>query len=226
MAPITEKSDARGITTKDVWLPEGKWWSVSTNELIEGPRLVTMSFTDKQIPYFYRQGALIPNNPADVMNVTERPSQLVLNIISGENGKGSIYEDDGDNPDYSSNYAETMLSQSFDGHVGEYVISPRKGTSKEAPSSRSYKLLIYNTDKPLSAKVDGMQVTFTYNAESKCTTIEVPSASCSMEHRIEVEYATSSAVASITANDAKIAYDSASTKFIASAQCSKKILVE
>lgn len=102
----------------------------------------------------------------------------------------------------------------------------RKGTSKEAPSSRSYKLLIYNTDKPLSAKVDGMQVTFTYNAESKCTTIEVPSASCSMEHRIEVEYATSSAVASITANDAKIAYDSASTKFIASAQCSKKILVE
>ena len=226
VAPITEKSDARGITTKDVWLPEGKWWSVSTNELIEGPRLVTMSFTDKQIPYFYRQGALIPNNPADVMNVTERPSQLVLNIISGENGKGSIYEDDGDNPDYSSNYAETMLSQSFDGHVGEYVISPRKGTSKEAPSSRSYKLLIYNTDKPLSAKVDGMQVTFTYNAESKCTTIEVPSASCSMEHRIEVEYATSSAVASITANDAKIAYDSASTKFIASAQCSKKILVE
>ena len=226
VAPITEKSDARGITTKDVWLPEGKWWSVSTNELIEGPRLVTMSFTDKQIPYFYRQGALIPNNPADVMNVTERPSQLVLNIISGENGKGSIYEDDGDNPDYSSNYAETMLSQSFDGHVGEYVISPRKGTSKEAPSSRSYKLLIYNTDKPLSAKVDGMQVTFTYDAESKCTTIEVPSASCSMGHRIEVEYATSSAVASITANDAKIAYDSASTKFIASAQCSKKILVE
>lgn len=226
VAPITEKSDARGITTKDVWLPEGKWWSVSTNELIEGPRLVTMSFTDKQIPYFYRQGALIPNNPADVMNVTERPSQLVLNIISGENGKGSIYEDDGDNPDYSSNYAETMLSQSFDGHVGEYVISPRKGTSKEAPSSRSYKLLIYNTDKPLSAKVDGMQVTFTYNAESKCTTIEVPSASCSMERRIEVEYATSSAVASITANDSKVAYDSASTKFIASVQCSKKILVE
>ena len=226
VAPITEKSDANGITIKDVWLPEGKWWSVSTNELIEGPRLVTMSFTDKQIPYFYRQGALIPNNPADVMNVTERPSQLVLNIVSGENGKGFIYEDDGDNPDYSSNYAETMLSQTFDGHVGEYVISPRKGTSKEAPSSRSYKLLIYNTDKPLSAKVDGMQVTFTYNAESKCTTIEVPSASCSMERRIEVEYATSSAVASITANDAKVAYDSASTKFIASAQCSKKILVE
>lgn len=77
-----------------------------------------------------------------------------------------------------------------------------------------------------SAKVDGMQVTFTYNAESKCTTIEVPSASCSMERRIEVEYATSSAVASITANDAKVAYDSASTKFIASVQCSKKILVE
>lgn len=59
----------------------------------------------------------------------------------------------------------------------------------------------------------------------KGTSKEAPS-SCSMERRIEVEYATSSAVASITANDAKVAYDSASTKFIASAQCSKKILVE
>ena len=222
VAPITEKSDANGITIKDVWLPEGKWWSVSTNELIEGPRLVTMSFTDKQIPYFYRQGALVPNNPATVMNVTEHPSQLILNIVSGENGKASIYEDAGDNADYASNYAETSISQTFDGRMGEYIISPRKGTVLGIPADRSYKLLIFNTTTPVSAKVDGMKATFSYNKESKCTAIEVPSASCTKERRIQVEYSTSTGITDVKTGQNKMTYDSASKKFTASFDSQKK----
>lgn len=222
VAPITEKAEANGMTTKSIWLPEGKWWSVATNEMIEGPRLVTMSFSDQQIPYFYRQGALVPNNPATVMNVTEHPSQLILNIVSGENGKASIYEDAGDNADYASNYAETSISQTFDGRMGEYIISPRKGTVLGIPADRSYKLLIFNTTTPISAKVDGMKATFSYNKESKCTAIEVPSASCTKERRIQVEYSTSTGITDVKTGQNKMTYDSASKKFTASFDSQKK----
>ena len=36
VVPITEAA-VEGISAKEIWFPEGKWWSVSTNELIEGP---------------------------------------------------------------------------------------------------------------------------------------------------------------------------------------------
>lgn len=188
VAPITQKPEDNGLTLKDIWLPEGKWWSVSTHEMIEGPRKVRMSFTDNQIPYFFRVGSLIPYNPSTVMNVTERPSEMIINVVSGENGKASIYEDDGDNANYSSSFAVTQLEQNYQDNIGEYIISARKGISRKAPAVRSYKLNIYNTSKPLLVMVDGKTANYTYDTSQKCTRIEVSSASCSERRRIWVRY--------------------------------------
>lgn len=55
--------------------------------LLKRPCKKTMQFTDAQIPYFFRQGAIIPYNPATVMNVTERPDKLILNVVAGSNGE-------------------------------------------------------------------------------------------------------------------------------------------
>lgn len=52
VAPITTKSGTNGMTEKEVWFPEGQWWSVDTHELIQGPCKRTLSYTDEQIPYF------------------------------------------------------------------------------------------------------------------------------------------------------------------------------
>ena len=77
VAPITEPALEDGISSKEIWFPEGKWWSVATDELIEGPCRKTMCFTQEQIPYFFKQGAIIPYNPPTVMNVTERPGHQI-----------------------------------------------------------------------------------------------------------------------------------------------------
>lgn len=61
------------------------------------------------------------------MNVTERPGHLILNFVSGCKGEGVLYEDDGDNNDYSTVFATTILRQSFKNNKGEYVITPRQG---------------------------------------------------------------------------------------------------
>lgn len=216
VAPITEKAGSNGMTDKAIWFPEGKWWSASTHELIEGPCLRTMSFREDQIPYFFREGSIVPFNPSTVMNVTERPDHLVLHVVAGSNGDGSLYEDDGDNADYATDYAMTSLKQVCVGSRGEYIISARKGTSAKAPKNRSYVMHIYNTSNPVSALVDGVKAKYSYDAATHCTTVEVPSASCLSERKIIVDYHAATAINTIENNKGKVAYDKSSQQLVAS----------
>ena len=188
VAPITEAA-VDGISAKEIWFPEGKWWSVSTNELIEGPCKKVMNFTHEQIPYFFRQGAIIPYNPPTVMNVTERPDNLILNIVAGSDGEGSLYEDSGDNSDYATMYSTTALKQIADGNRGKYIISARRGNYKGGVSVRSYTLRIFDTAAPVSVKVNGnTAVSYVYDKDKRCTTVEVPAIKCSTGVKVEVIY--------------------------------------
>ncbi len=187
VAPITEASE-NGVSRKTVWFPEGGWWSVATDELIQGPATKEMEFSKTDIPYFYREGSIVPLNPSDIKNVTEHPEHLILNIIAGKDGKGHLYEDAGDNSDYATRYATTEFSQSHDGKVSTYMIHPRKGIADNLPAARTYTLKIYNTNKPNSVKVNGSSITnFSYSPDGKCTTVEVPLTPCSSTTTVEVE---------------------------------------
>ena len=188
VVPITEAA-VDGISAKEIWFPEGKWWSVSTNELIEGPCKKVMNFTHEQIPYFFRQGAIIPYNPPTVMNVTERPDNLILNIVAGSDGESSLYEDSGNNSDYATMYSTTALKQIADGNRGKYIISARRGNYKGGASVRSYTLRIFDTAAPVSVKVNGnTAVSYVYDKDKRCTTVEVPAIKCSTGVKVEVIY--------------------------------------
>lgn len=187
VAPITEASE-NGVSRKTVWFPEGGWWSVATDELIQGPATKEMEVSKTDIPYFYREGSIVPLNPSDIKNVTEHPDHLILNIIAGKDGKGRLYEDAGDNSDYATRYATTEFSQSHDGKVSTYMIHPRKGIADNLPAARTYTLKIYNTTNPKSVKVNGSSITnFSYSPDAKCTTVEVPLTPCSSTTTVEVE---------------------------------------
>ena len=189
VAPITEAPEnGAAKTQKTVWFPEGKWWSVSTNEIIEGPCKKTMAFGEEQIPYFFRQGAIIPYNPATVTNVTERPEKLILNIVAGSNGEASLYEDGGDNPDYASNSSVTALTLTVKGKTTTVTVSARKGLAKDVANQHSYELRVYNSGNPRSVSVDGKKTQFNYDAASKCAIVMVPTASCDVERNIKIKY--------------------------------------
>ena len=210
VAPITTPAGADGMTQKEIWFPEGRWWSVSTNEMIEGPCKRTMTFTDAQIPYFFRQGAIIPYNPESVMNVTERPDRLILNIVSGADGTFNLYEDNGDNADYASQYAVTCLSQSHSGNKATYTVHARRGTYSEAPSERSYNLRIYDTTRPVSVSVNGKTTSWSYDAATRCTNIDIPKTSCLSDCIVKVEYSGATAVSQVQAAATQVSYDSLS----------------
>ena len=86
------------------------------------------------------------------------------------------------------------MKQVCDGYRGEYIISERQGSVSKAPQNRSYVMHIYNTSAPISAQVDGVSATFSYDEATHCTTVEVPSGSCSLERKVVVEYSPATAI--------------------------------
>ena len=189
VAPVVEPS-VNGVSRKKIWFPEGNWWSVAHNRMIEGNGVRELDFTLSQIPYFYREGSIIVNNPPEVKSTTERPGLLIVNIVSGRDGETALYEDSGDSNDYDSAYAFTKISQKFKNGKGTYTIGARKGNAERLPAARSYELRIFNTDEPAEgkAKVDGKTVPAVYDAASRCTTVTVPESSCDRTHKITVVY--------------------------------------
>ena len=188
-APVVERSK-NGISRSSIWIPEGQWWSAAHNRLIEGGSVQDMEFTLDQIPYFYRLGSIVPNNPPEVKSTTERPKNLILNVIAGKDGEGTLYEDSGDSNNYDTEFATTRFCQKYNGRKGTYVIEARKGSSDRLQPARSYQMRIYNTGEPRKAKIAGMksQPAVSYDPEKRCTTITVPEHPCDKDVKIEVEY--------------------------------------
>ncbi len=188
VAPVVEPS-VDGVSKKEIWFPEGKWWSVAHGKLIDGGTVRSLDYTLDQIPYFYRQGAVIVKNPPEVKHVTERPDALVLDIVAGADGACEFYEDAGDNADYATKYATTSISHKQRGRNAEYTIAPRKGAYEGMPLSRSYKMRIFNTPRPVRAKAGGRSLQASYDASSRCTIVDVPSSPCDKGVKVTVEYA-------------------------------------
>lgn len=192
VAPITEAA-TDGLSTKEIWFPEGKWWSVSTNELIEGPCVKTMVFTQEQIPYFFRQGAMIPYYPSSVKNVTEHPDNLIINVVAGGDGHSSLYEDHGDNADYATEYATTQLTCASAGNHHEFIIHPRKLVSQKGipglKSAKSYTFNIFNCNAPEYVTVNGKELAntaYNYNPQARILVVNIPTTQCASEIRLKV----------------------------------------
>ncbi|MBD5233765.1 MAG: DUF5110 domain-containing protein [Bacteroidales bacterium] len=190
VAPITEPAADGTTTTKQLWLPEGNWWSVSTGELVKGGREFTMDFTAEQIPYFYRQGALIPLNPPTVMSMTERPSEMILDVVAGANGTATLYEDEGDNSNYDTEFATTTFRHLSARNSEIITIEPRQGAEKGLVKGRSWTINLLGCLAPKSVKINGKTYSsdsYTYTPATSTLTITLPYAECSRQMTVAVK---------------------------------------
>ena len=188
VAPITEPASADGLSSKEIWFPEGRWWNVSAGELIEGPCVKTLRFSQDQIPYFFREGAMIPFNPPTVMSVTAPATSLIIHAVAGSAGTGKLYEDSGDNTDYATVYASTKFSHDVTGKTETFTIAPREGDSTGLVGRRAWTFKVLNAPKPKSVKINGKKSMWTYAPDDKTVTVSIPETDCSDRIKMEVRY--------------------------------------
>lgn len=177
VAPVVTKPESDGMTARRTWLPEGRWFDVCRNKVIEGNRTFTDRYAMEEIPYFFRAGSVIVNNPP-MMNLNTRPDRLILKVVPGGNGQTKLYEDEGDTEGYKQG-AYTTTTISHDGNT--LTILPREGKFAGMPESRSYTVEFLAVNRPNAVVINGSLVAeseWKYDAQRRLLTVNVARTAC------------------------------------------------
>jgi|GEM_PF-107974 len=91
IAPVYKK----GATTRDVYLPAGKWYDWWTGKAETGGRTVQRAVDLATMPIYVRAGAIVPVDPIRQYTGQKVDEPTTLKIYRGANGKYTLYDDDG-----------------------------------------------------------------------------------------------------------------------------------
>ena len=86
-------------TSRQVYLPAGKWYDFYTNEEYQGGQYITADAPLDKIPLFVKAGAIIPRAKT-ALSTAEQNGDLIIHVYSGADGKFTYYNDSGDGYGY------------------------------------------------------------------------------------------------------------------------------
>lgn len=197
VAPIVERADTNGVNVKTIWLPEGKWYEVTSGEILDGKKSYTRAFNQESIPHYYREGAIIPFY-SNVSHLKSRPDNLVLKFAPGASGVSKYYEDENNNNNYENGkYAFTQITQNVNNKSGVYTIYPVEGAFDGMLTERSYELELLGVSLPNEVKVNGISYprnesksfgTWFYDDIKKTVYVYLPKVSCSDKTEVKVNF--------------------------------------
>ncbi len=179
VSPVVTAAEAGGKAFQRTWLPEGQWFDVCRNQLVQGASIISGWYAQDEIPYFYRSGAIIPCNPP-LRNLKTAPTEMILKVVPGSDGSTTIYEDQGDSQAYiDGEYTQTVVQQQR--HPAETVLTimPRTGAFEGMLQERAYTLQFLDEDKPFRVSLNGTPTSnWTYDSNLRLLTVSIPPVSC------------------------------------------------
>jgi len=186
-APMTD-----GVSVKEVWLPDGNdWWEMSTGTLLEGGQKINRQFLLDEYPWYVKAGSVIPMY-GDIKNLKGNDAPVIVNIIpcfeDVHNEEFLMYEDNGDDRNYASEYATTLLSSKKDGERLTVTIHPANGEYKGMPGSRDYSIKVLGSVVPLSVKINGKDAGYRFDGNELALTISLPARDLRNKDEVEIVY--------------------------------------
>lgn len=156
VAPIYENANIQDkYSTRNVYLPKGKWIGYWTGNVYTGPANISVKVTLDKIPLFVRAGAIIPMAP--LMNyVGEKPvNPLTLDIYPSGTSSFTLYEDDGETENYKKGDFALTTFVCIEQQNGIIIdIGESRGEYKGRLKSRSYVLKVNQVSYPQDVKVE------------------------------------------------------------------------
>ncbi|MDP2307334.1 MAG: glycoside hydrolase family 31 protein [Pseudomonadota bacterium] len=156
LAPIVTE----GATSRDVYLPEGRWFAFETGVVYDGPATITL--VDQPLaalPIFVREGAIVPRGPVMAWNEAAPVDPLTLEVWPSVGAtRFTVYEDAGDGYAYEEGgYAATTWSLQGSS-TGATLSAEREGTF--APPDRPVRVRVRRVDSaPTAVRLDGAALT-------------------------------------------------------------------
>jgi alpha-glucosidase len=146
VAPVLQE----GLTSRQVYLPEGDWFDPHSQKTYRGPITIKISTSLAVCPTFIRRGSILPLHPV-VQHSDEPVDQLQLDIypcVDCEDGvEYCHYEDDYESLDYQNgNYITTQYWCHTVSDGVTFIIQQPEGSYK--PPDRKYALIFRCLGQP------------------------------------------------------------------------------
>lgn len=189
VAPVTAPVE-NGYAQVCVWLPEGEWYEWHTGALLKGNQIVERSFAVNEYPIYIKAGAILPMYLDNVMNLNGNDEEVAVTVFpgGGDVAEFKLYEDNGNDKNYASEYAVTKLSSVRNGNEQTLVIGKREGAYKDMPLARSFKVKVLSSLIPQSVTVNGHPAKYQYSGEDFALLIDVPAQTCDQEKVVKIIY--------------------------------------
>ena len=126
IAPVYKK----GATSREVYLPAGKWYDWWTDKPETGGRMVQRTVDLATMPIYVRAGAIVPLDPIRqyTSQVIDKPT--TLNIFQGADGQYTLYDDDGISLDYLKG-TSTQTLMKWDDRAKRLTLKPLTSRTSE-----------------------------------------------------------------------------------------------
>ncbi len=188
IAPVTDEVNPNdGYATVKVWLPAGEWLEYETGKMLQGGRIYERRFTMDEYPVYIKAGSIIPYF-GKLKNLSGTNQAVTVRVFpGGENGFFKLYEDNGEDKNYVTEYATTPLSYTREGNKLSVTIGPRKGQYKDMPVQRQYYMALPCQKAPVSISCQGKELPFTYDGMNLETTIDLGMVDCASGVTVDIE---------------------------------------
>lgn len=192
IAPITAPMQ-QGNSMLKVWLPAGnEWYEVSTGTLLKGGQTVERSFLIDEYPVYVKAGSIVPTY-GRVRNLAGNDEKVTLTVYPGAaEGSGCLYEDQGNDRDYATQYATTgfsvKTSAESSGTRSVLTLNARKGAYEGMPERREMAVRMLGVSIPGQVLLDGKEVSFSYEPSQLALVIELGKTDPNTEHTVEVTF--------------------------------------
>lgn len=188
VAPVLT-AGKNGLTERKIWLPEGKWFDVCRNKVVDGNREFVDSYKQTEIPYFYKVGSIIVNYE-NVMNLNNRPDRIVLKVVPGADGSSTLYEDENNTEGYKKGlFTNTKFEQKRAAGSVTLTINAREGSFPGMPEKRNYTVKLLAENAPTAVSLNGKKLgsaDWSYDAATRTVKINLTNIPCAKKTVVKV----------------------------------------
>ncbi|MEJ5352046.1 MAG: glycoside hydrolase family 31 protein [Melioribacteraceae bacterium] len=153
VAPVLNSFD----NFKKLYLPEGKWYDINENKIVDGSKWIIKETPINQIPIFLRAGGIIPMQK--VLNYVgeEKIDTLEFLVFPSAYSEYTFYEDDGLTFDYEKgNYSLTKFS--INQNQKSISLNVQKIKNDYQSSVTSYSFRFVGVEKPRKVLVNKNEI--------------------------------------------------------------------
>ncbi len=136
VSPVTEP----GSETRQLYLPDAKWYDFWTGSSIHGGRRINAITPLDRLPVYVRAGSIVPLGPDEEWS-TEKPADPIeLRIYRGADANFLLYEDENDTYNYEKGVYATIPLH-WDDRSHTLTIGERKGQFPGMLQDRTFRVV-------------------------------------------------------------------------------------